>query len=140
MFSFSNRNRTTTNINADEIRDFLNKHFSKPQIDYWIDDQILFQVMHAKYFVDHGFQANTNDFAIVHFFNKNKTYSLKTWQKFQENQQTSELFYFEEPKGYHNYLKNIGSEPTNMEMEINKALDFYELEPHRTIRFEMNSY
>ena len=128
------------NINAGEIRSFLNQHFSKPQIDYWIDDQILFQVMHAKYVTQRGFQANMNDFAIVHFFNKNKTYTLNTWQKFQENQQVAELFYFEEPKGYYNYLKNIGSEPANMEMEINKALDFYEFEPHRTIRFEMNSY
>ena len=140
MFSFSNRNRTTTNINADEIRNFLNQHLPKPQIDYWVDDQILFQVMHAKYFTQRGFQANMNDFAIVHFFNKNKTYTLNTWQKFQENQKVSELFYFEEPKGYHNYLKNIGSEPVNMEIEINKALDFYEFEPNRTIRFEMNSY
>lgn len=140
MFSFLNRKRTATNIKANEIRNFLNQRFPNPQIAFWIDNQILFQVIPAKHFFQHGFEANPNDFVISHFFNKNKTNTLTAWKKFQDIEQATELFYYEEPKGYHHYLKNIGTEPANMELEINKAIDLYELEPQRTIRFEMNSY
>lgn len=141
MFSFLNRNRTATNIQANEIRNFLNAQLPNPQIDFWIDEQILFQVMPAKHFIQHGFQANSNDFIILHFFKKNKTNTLTTWEKIRDHEQAaSEFFHFEEPKGNHNYLKNIGTDPANMEKEINKAIELYELEPQETIRFEINSY
>lgn len=46
-------------------------------INLCIEDQMLFQVMLAKYFTDKGLELNNpEDMAIVHFFHKNKTLTL----------------------------------------------------------------
>jgi hypothetical protein len=140
MFKFFKNQRTKKLTLAEDIQNFLNLNPANPQIDIWIDDQILFQVMRCRVFNNHDFEHKHDDFAIAHFFNKNKTYTLSAWKKFQADEQERKLIYFEEPKGIHNYLKNIGSNPELMEQEINEAIAYYELDSSRTIRVELNGY
>ena len=140
MFKLFGNKRTNKQNLAQDIRNFLAINPANPQIDIWIDDQILFQVMRCRVFNDRDFEHDRNDFAIAHFFNKNKTYTLNAWKKFQTDEQEKKLVYYEEPKGVHNYLKNIGSNPEIMEQEINEAIAYYEPDPSRTIRIELNEY
>ena len=52
-------------------------------INLYIEDQILFQVMLAKHFKGKGLESdNSDDMAVVHFFNTNKTLTHDTWEKF----------------------------------------------------------
>ncbi|MGD1847981.1 MAG: hypothetical protein ACFB10_21520 [Salibacteraceae bacterium] len=140
MFSFFNRNRSLTAIKASDIHRFLNQGLPNPQIDFWVDDQILFQVMHGKHFVQHGFQAKADDFVLLHCFNKHKTKTQAVWEKFRNNHWENPCLYYEAPKGIHNYLEVIGADPANMELQINRAIASYEVDPKYKIRFEMLSY
>jgi hypothetical protein len=95
-------------------------------INVWINDQILFQVMAGKHMVKHGLELNTDgDRCLIHFFNKNKTHTWSNWEAFREKHIELELLYFEEPKGNHNYVKNIGTDPKNIEKEITQAIELY---------------
>lgn len=65
-------------------------------IDIYIKDQILFQVMPAKTFIELGFQTDKPDqFVAAHFFNENKTLTLDVWPKFQHPNLGKEYHYFE---------------------------------------------
>lgn len=140
MFKLFGKQRTNKSNLAENIREFISHKPANPQMDIWIDDQILFQVMRCSVFKNHDFEHERDDFVIAHFFNKNKTYTLNTWKKFRTDEQKKKLVYFEEPRGVHHYLKNIGSNPELMEQEINNAIAYYEPDPNRTIRIEFNDY
>ncbi|XOV67662.1 MAG: hypothetical protein ACFHU9_00555 [Fluviicola sp.] len=95
-------------------------------INIWIKDQILFQVMAGKHMTKHGLEVNSDsDRCLVHFFNKNKSHTWNNWKTFKEKHEALDLLYFEEPKGNHNYMKNIGSDPKNIEKEITQAIELY---------------
>lgn len=106
-------------------------------INLYIQDQILFQVMSAKHFEDKGLDlTNKDDMAAVHFFNKNKTLTQKTWEKFKSEKRENDFLYYEEPKGVFNYIKNIGNNPMTIEKEIKSQMEFYELSVDSNISIE----
>jgi len=106
-------------------------------INLYIQDQILFQVMSAKHFEDKGLElTNKDNMATVHFFNKNKTLTQKTWEKFKSEKKENDFLHYEEPKGVFNYIKNIGNKPMTIEKEIKSQMKFYELSGDSNISIE----
>ncbi|MGL1889098.1 MAG: hypothetical protein OCD76_21475 [Reichenbachiella sp.] len=82
--------------------------------------------MPTKFLSQHGMENHEpNDFCINHFFTKTKSNTQSDWSTFQEEYQEMGLIYFEEPKGIHNYVKNIGSDPKGIETEIREAIQLY---------------
>lgn len=140
MFTFFKKKRAKNQSFNEGIRKFVKTSNANQQIDIWIDDQILFQVMKCEVFKDRGIEYEPNDFVIVHFFNENKTHTLKAWKKFQDDGQENHDCYYEAPKGMHFYLKNIGSDPERIEQEIIATTNFYELDTSRNLRLEFNIY
>lgn len=90
---------------------------SNLHISIYIKDQMLFQIMPVRHYRQHGMEiSNGDNFASVHFFNKNKTQTFVSWSKFKETELSKDYFYFEEPKNNHNYIREIGANP----LEIGK--------------------
>lgn len=106
-------------------------------INLYIEDQILFQVMLAKHFKAKGLESdNSDDMAIIHFFNKNKTLTLETWERFKSGKMENDFLHYEDPKGIFNYVKNIGDNPKNIEQAIQKDMTLYELTNESIISIE----
>lgn len=106
-------------------------------INLYVDDQILFQVILAKHFTDKGLKSdNLNDMAIIHFFNRNRTLTLKTWEKFKSKEKENNFLHYEEPKGVFNYVKNIGINAKNIEEIIQNEILLYELTNESKISIE----
>ncbi|MCE7993397.1 MAG: hypothetical protein HEP71_15530 [Roseivirga sp.] len=114
---------------ASELESIFKQNPTNLQIDIYIKDQILFQIMEAKVFEQYNFQAHSpNNFAALHFFNKNKTLTFDKLSKFQYLDFGDLYYHFEEPKGNHNFIKEIGKTPEDIEREIDAAFkDIYEL-------------
>lgn len=110
-------------------------------INLYIEDQILFQVTNAKHYTKAGLEVNNeDDLAVVHFFNKNKTLTLDTWESFKTHQRENEFLYFEEPKGVFNYTKNIGNIPSEIEKEIYQQMKLYIIPEGSHISIEYVGY
>lgn len=110
-------------------------------INLYIEDQILFQVTNAKHFTEAGLEVNNeDDLAVVHFFNKNKTLTLDTWESFKTHQRENEFLYYEEPKGVFNYTKNIGNIPGEIEKEIYQQMKLYIIPEGSHISIEYVGY
>ena len=106
-------------------------------INLYIEDQILFQVMLAKHFTNRGLElSHPEDMAIVHFFNKNKTLTLETWGKFKSEKMEHIFLHYEQPKGVFHYVKNIGTNPKNIEKAIRNEILLYELTSESKISIE----
>jgi len=123
-----------------KLQNILKQHPNNLHIQIYIKDQILFQIMPAKNFIQHGFVTeNLNDFVILHFFNKSKTLTFDKLNKLEENK--NDYFYYEKPRKNFNYLKLIGQNPSKIENEIQKSLsDIYELENLNQISIEYVDY
>jgi len=110
-------------------------------INLYIEDQILFQIMSAKVFEDKGLIVNNpEDMAVVHFFNKNKTFTLITWEKFKVEQKENDYLHYEKPKGIFYYIKNIGDKPMTIELEIQNEIKLYNLSNNSKISIEYVGY
>lgn len=106
-------------------------------INLYIEDQILFQVMPAKHFESKGLELiNKDDMAVVHFFNKNKTLTQMTWEKFKFEKKENDFLHYEEPKNVFNYIMNIGNKPMTIEKEIQSQMKLYELTNDSNISIE----
>jgi len=106
-------------------------------INLYIEDQILFQVIMAKHFSNRGLETDNNeDMAVVHFFNKNKTLTIDTWEKFQQEKMENDFLHYEEPKGVFFYVKNIGDNPKNIEEAIKLEMLRYDLTNDSKISIE----
>ncbi len=106
-------------------------------INLYIEEQILFQVMLAQHFTKKGLKTeNSDDLAIVHFFNKNKTLTLDAWERFKLDKMENNFLHYEEPKGIFFYVKNIGRNPKSIEQEIQKDILLYELNNESKISIE----
>ena len=115
---FKKKGRSDQSVAA-RLTDILKQRPNNLHMMIYIKDQILFQVMPAKNFIDKGLTAsNPNDFVAIHFFNKNKNLTFDKLEKFKSPDLEKEYFYYEEPKGNFNYLKVLGQNPSEIEKEI----------------------
>lgn len=122
---------------ADAIIECKKLGVSELGINLYIEDQILFQVMLAKHFTRKGLELNNeDDLAVVHFFNKNKTLTLDTWESFKTHQRENEFLFYEEPTGVFNYIKNIGNIPSEIEKEVHQQMKLYLLPKDAHISIE----
>jgi len=81
-----------------------------------ISNQVLFQIIPSRFFIQHGFEPRDEDsFVEAHFFNKNKTNTTEIHEKFKGGNLNTEFFYFEDPKNNHNYIREIGSDFAKIE-------------------------
>ena len=109
-------------------------------INLYIEDQILFQVIMAKHFQENGLETQSiDDMAIIHFFNKNKTLTINTWNKFKIEKLELEYLHYEKPKGVFVYLKNVGNNPKKIEDAIQKEILKYDLTNDSKISIEYTS-
>lgn len=138
---FKKKKRNDQSI-ATRLTDILNQQPNNLHMMIYIKDQILFQVMPAKNFIEKGLTAtNPNDFVTVHFFNKNKTLTFDKLEKFKNADLEKEYFYYEEPKGNFNYLKVVGQNPTEIEKEIYANFkEIYELDDLSEITIDYADY
>jgi hypothetical protein len=105
------------------IKNALSQKESNLHIDIYIDNQILFQVVPAKYYDNKGLtKIELNGFIELHFFNKNKTLTLDYQEKLIQLSNNGEFTYYEEPKGIHNYIKPIGMNPEIIEIIIKNRI------------------
>ena len=103
-------------------------------INFYIADQILFQVLPAHHFKEKGLNVNSpEEMAVVHFFNKNKTHTYYAWDAFKDATHTEAFLTYEEPKGIFFYLKNIGHQPKAIEQEILHQITHYRLSDYSKI-------
>ena len=86
-----------------------------------INNQVLFQILQSKHFVQFEFKPKEeNSFVQAHFFNKNKTNTIALNDKFKSENLSNQFFYFENPKNNHNYIREVGSNFSEIEK---KALE-----------------
>ena len=137
FFKSKNKNSQSISIKLDNI---IKQKPNNLHIMVYIKDQVLFQIMPAKNFIEYGFVAkNLNDFVILHFFNKNKTLTFDKREKI--NKSKADYFYYENPKNNFNYLKTVGQNPKKIEDEIQKCMvDIYELENLNQVSIEYIDY
>ena len=138
---FKKKKRNDQSI-ATRLTDILNQRPNNLHIMIYIKDQILFQLMPAKNFTDKGLTAtDSNDFVVIHFFNKNKTFTYGKLEKFKNPDLEKEYFYYEEPKGNYNYLKIVGQNPIEIEKEIYANFkEIYELDDLSAITIDYADY
>lgn len=106
-------------------------------INLYIENQILFQVIMAKHFQENGLEIQSiDDMVIIHFFNKNKTLTINTWNKFKIEKLELEYLHYEKPKGVFFYLKNVGNNPKKIEDAIQKEILKYDLTNDSKISIE----
>lgn len=134
-------NKTQGSIKA-SLTTILKQKPRNLYINIYIEDQILFQVLPAKTFIELGFQTDTPDrFVALHFFNKNKTLTLDVLSKFQHPDLGKDYYYFEEPKGNYNYIKEIGVSPKELQNQIHFAItQIYEVVNMKDISIEYMDY
>ncbi len=60
----------------------------------------------------------------IHFFNKGKTKTTRTWEKF-KNITNSEYIHFEDPKKNYNYIKSLGIDPKEIAKNILAEIKIY---------------
>lgn len=142
IFDIFKRKRRNDQSIATRLTDIMNQRPNNPHIMIYVKDQILFQVMPAKNFMEKGLTASDpNDFVTIHFFNKNKTLTFDKLKKFENADLKKEYFYYEEPKGNFNYLKIVGQNPTEIEKEIYTNLkEIYELADLSEITIDYADY
>ncbi len=110
-------------------------------IDLWIKDQILFQVLPARKLEKYGITTEApKDYAIFHFFNKNKTRTIQAWEFFKENYESLGLTFTEDPVDYHFFARNIGPSPEEVEHQIEEGIKLYPNIDRDQIRIEYKSY
>ncbi len=120
----------------------LNQHPNNLHITIYIKEQVLFQIMPARNFINNGFKTDRlNDFVVLHFFNKNKTLIFDKLSNIKGTEIEKDFFFFEEPKGNFNYLKSIGNNPKEIEKEIyNNFRTIYELKDLNEITIDYTDY
>lgn len=92
------------------------------QVNLYVDNQILFQVVPAKYYAQKGVkEEDLNGFIEHHFFTK-KSLTKENEQFAKEHFDKGILTYYEEPKGVHNYIRAIGKNPDEIERIINESI------------------
>ncbi|GEM_PF-2149452 len=102
-------NKSDTSVEQ-KLKDVLAQAPGNLQVNLYYGDQILFQIMQGKNFVESGFVTDHPDhFVELHFFNKNKTNTAQTWLKFKDVKFSNVYYSFEKPKGNYNFIKEIGS-------------------------------
>ena len=138
---FTNKQITASRIHSDLLRIFQLKP-NNLHIDIFIDDQILFQVMAAKNFSSHGFQhQDPDDYTEIHFFNKNKTKTIDAQYNIKNTDLAKAYYYYEEPKGNHNFLRAIGKDPDKIAHTImDRFKVIYGLKELSSIRIDYNDY
>jgi len=108
---------------ADKISYILNRGETGLHINIYVDDQILFQVVPAKYYAEKGVsKEELNEFIEIHFFNKNKTLTIEHEKFIKELEQKGLLIHFEEPKNVNNYINTIGKNPDKIQEIINNRI------------------
>jgi len=138
---FKKKKRNDQSIAA-KLTDILNQRPKNLHMLIYIKDQILFQLMPAKNFLEKGLNAkDPNDFVAIHFFNKNKTLTYDKLEKFKNPDLEKDYFYYEEPKGNFNYLKIVGQNPTEIEKEIYANFqEIYDLDDLSEIMIDYADY
>ena len=143
MFNiFRKKKKANKNPSISEaILECKKRGFKNLSIQLYIENQILFQVELAKHYINKGLKTENNeDMVIIHFFNKNKTLTLNTWEKFKTKEVESLYFHYEEPKGVFIYLKNVGFNPKMIEEEIHREMLLYELGKESNISIQYSDY
>ncbi|MBS2212774.1 hypothetical protein KEM09_15245 [Carboxylicivirga mesophila] len=135
---FKKRNRPIHELPISKaLVEYRKKGFVILGINFYIDDQILFQVLLAKHFKEKGLEViNEDDMAIYHFFNKTKTLTNETWEIFKNEEINSSFLHFEELKGVFGYVRNIGKKPTEIEEAIYNDMKLYNLSKEKKVVIE----
>ncbi|WP_338378930.1 hypothetical protein [uncultured Flavobacterium sp.] len=124
---------------SEVISQALKNGISELHINIYVDDQILFQVVPAKFYAARGLNENELDgFMELHFFNKNKTLTIENEQFAKQLSENGTLLYFEEPKGVNNYINAVGKNPNEIEKIINERIKtiYSNIKPERiTIQY-----
>ena len=104
------------------------------------NEQVLFQIMRAIHFEKQGLECNNEkDLCLLIDFNKNRT---ETWSCYDDsiNHKLSDFEYFEEPKGIHGFVKNVGQNPNEIDDYTNqKIFEIFELKPNDKWRIEFSA-
>ena len=121
---------------SEALPELYNNHGAKYlNIMLWIGDQILFQVIPAKHFIDKGIKSNSDkDLVVLHFFNKNKTNTIDTWEYFKNN--SDGYINFENPKGNENFIKLLGNNPKQIERLVNEEVIKYKIKDQSLVKIQ----
>ena len=142
LFDFFKKKRRNNHLFADQLTKVLNQQPNNLHVMIYIKDQILFQLMPAKNFLNKGLESsNPMDLVAIHFFNKNKTLTFDKLDKFKGPKLKKEYFFFEDPIGNYNYLKILGQDPQVIEKELYRNFkEIYELDNLEDISIEYVDY
>jgi len=110
-------------------------------INIYKNDQILVQIMLAKHFENKGLDCiNENDLSLIVDFNKNRTETWSVYENTEIKAKLKEFIYFEEPKGIHCFVKNIGQNPDEIEEYTNQIIsEVFILQPTDRLRIEFST-
>lgn len=107
---------------ARKLKSIGTNSISDLHIDFYIQDQILFQTMKSSSYKERGLLIKSNaEYVAVHFFNKNKTLTSMYHEKVSEQGYLA----YEDPKGVYFYLNKVGEEPNQIASNIIKELELY---------------
>src|SRR5690554_1500979 len=139
IFKKSNKNSEAI---SSRLANILNQKPNNLHVTICIQNQILFQIMPAKNFIQHGFKTDKpNDLVAIHFFNKNKTLTFDSLNNIKDTGIANNYYFYEKPKGNYNYIKSICLNPIEIETEILKNIkEIYELENLNNISIEYADY
>ncbi len=120
------KNNLIDNI-SDKIIDSRKRGIKYFTINLWIDNQILFQNGPGEHFIKHGIDVKSDkEIFAIHFFNKNKTLTTKSWEKF-KNDKNSNYVNFTSTDGNDYYIKSMGIDSFEVMKNIKAEIELYEI-------------
>ncbi len=125
-----------------ELMDALSSNTSSLHINIYIEDQILFQIVPAANYIKRDLKLKVNHTMVEHhFFNKNKTLTIKYEANAIKLLDQKIFSFYEEPKGIRNYYRAIENNPQTIETTINdRVQNLYKGIKNDLLRIEYASY
>ena len=121
MFNIFKRKKTF--LFKKDLKKLQNSGYKNIGVTIYKNEQVLVQIMLSKHFENKSLECNSDkELCLIIDFNKNRT---ETWSDFKNNgisQKLNDFVYFEEPKGIHCYVKNIGQNPKEIEDYMNQII------------------
>ncbi|MCG8697894.1 MAG: hypothetical protein MI922_07550 [Bacteroidales bacterium] len=121
-----------------DLRKLQNSGYKDIGVNIFKNDQVLVQIMLAKHFKNKDLKyANNQDLCLVVDFNKNRTETWGDYENAEIKSKLQEFIYFEDPKGVHCFVKNVGQNPVEIEDYVNQMIEeVFILQPTDKLRIE----
>lgn len=124
------RKKKRKNEIADKINDCHKRGARNLHMMIYYDKDLLFQVLPSRHFKNLVIETNDkNAYAGLHSFHKTQIKTLDELEKFKNSDLNKEHEYFLEDKNVHQFVRNLGDNPLNIQNYIlDCIINIYKIE------------